>query len=454
MDKKKDRQLFYKKLVVVAIPVIFQNLMSVSLNLIDTFMIGKLGEAELAAVGSANQIYIIFASICFGLYSGAGVYIAQFWGIRDVKTIRKVLGIDYTIGVIASFGMIGIVQLLAPQLIALFADYDAVIPLGVDYIRIACLTYFFMGLSFAISYNCRAIQKLVVPTIISATSLVTNTVLNYVLIFGKFGFEPMGVKGAAIATLIARIIEFIAMFTYVYTQKEHPFKAKISELLGYDKRIFKDIMRMALPVMATEVGWAISLALIFMAYGKIDYQSLAVVQVAEVVSNLFQVFYFGLGNSTAVIIGESLGRNERDKAFYYGKLSMRITWCINVLMTLALFLSRHVIADFYDFGEETTALLVMTLAVWAFTITPKMLAYVLICGILRAGGDTFFSMVVDLSLNMLVAVPLAFAGVYLLKWPLYAIVGLVALAEAIKSILCYVRFYKKAWINVVTGTEY
>lgn len=448
------RKNFLQKMLIVAIPVIFQNLISVGLNIIDTIMIGNLGEAELAAVGSANQIYMIYGSICFGLYSGTSVFVAQFWGIKDKTTIRKILGIDYLIGVSSSIITIIFVWIFAPQLISLFADYDGVIDLGSDYIRIACFSYFFMCLSFAISYNCRAIQKLIAPTSIAAMALIINTVLNYAMIYGHFGFEAMGVKGAAIATLIARIFEFLCMFLYVYTRKEHPFKARFKELFSFDRKLFRDVMKMALPVVATETLWAASVAITFMAYGKISYEALAVVQVAEVVSNFFQILFFGLGNATAVIIGESLGRGERDKAFYFGTLSLKITWLVNIIMTVTLFLLKEEVAMIYDFEAETNILLIKTLGVWAFTITPKMLAYVLICGVLRAGGDTLFSMIVDVFFNLGVQAPLAFFGVYVLKWPLYMIVGLVATGEVLKSAICYYRFYSKKWLNVVTKTEY
>jgi len=454
LNLNKERKYFLYKLLVVGVPVIIQNMITIGLNIVDTLMIGKLGEAQLAAVGSANQVYLIFASICFGLFSGAAVYVSQFWGIRDVKTVRKILGIDYLIGIVSSLIIIVLVLIFAPTIISWFAEYDEVIGYGSQYIRIVCISYLFMGISMTISFNCRAIQRMLVPTLVSAFALSLNTFLNYCLIYGHFGFEAMGIKGAAIATLVARILESVALLIYVYVQKDHPFHAKLSELMSFDKRLFSDVMRMAVPVVITEGSWSLSVALTFMAYGRISYAALAVVQVAEVVSNFFQTFYFGLGNSTAFIIGEALGRNEKEKADYYAKLSLKITWILNVVLTTALFLLRFKIAEIYDFNQETTEMLILTLAVWAFTIIPKMMTYLQICGILRGGGDTMYSMIVDASFNMLTQVPLAFIGVYWLKWPLHMIVGLVTIGEVIKMFICYFRIYGKKWMNVVTNVEY
>ena len=444
-----ERNYFFRKGIFIALPVMLQNLIAVGLNIIDSIMIGGLGEAAMAGVGSANQIYMIYSEVCFGTFSGAAVYVSQFWGIRDRSTVRKVVGIDFSIAIVSALVFILGIQFTAPQLIWLFSHDASVIELGAEYMQVAKYSYLLVGITFCLNYNCRIVQKLVLPTIISASALGINTLFNWFLIYGKCGFPELGVRGAGYATVIARLLEVAGMFACVYLQKDHPLRASLKELLGFDRKLFKDVIRMALPACGTEVGWAICVSFVYMAYGKISAESLAVVSVTEVVACFFQCIFFGLGNATGFIIGDCLGRGETERSYYFARLSLKITWVLNVLMTVAMLLIRPFIIKFYNFTPETIDLLYVALAVWAFTITPKMLGYVMICGFLRTGGDTLFAFKIDFSMNVLQVI-LAFFGVLVLHWSLPAIVAFTCLSEVGKCIMGYMRLYSKKWINVVT----
>ena len=175
---------FYKKLTIVGIPMVIQQVIAVTLNLADTIMVGKVGENALAAVGAANQIYFIFGGVLFGVFSGAAVHAVQYWGIRDVASLRKIIGIDYTVCVVLAVPAIIFVYFAAPFLIGLFADEPEVIELGTKYLHIACFTYIFAGLTFVISYNSRAIQDVKVPTLINGGAILLTILFNYLLIYG------------------------------------------------------------------------------------------------------------------------------------------------------------------------------------------------------------------------------------------------------------------------------
>ena len=219
MKKTKLDQTFYKTMMTIAIPIVIQNIISIGLNMADTIMIGKLGVDELAAVGTANRLYFVFSSLCFGIYSGASVYVSQYWGVKDIKNIRRTLGIDILLGGGMSVLFMAIAFFLAPQVLGLFSSDPNVIELGTQYLHIVAGSYFFTAMSFAINFNCRAIHMLKVPTAINTLALFINLGLNYLLIFGKLGLPRMGVRGAAYATLIARLVEFVLMFLCVYRQK-------------------------------------------------------------------------------------------------------------------------------------------------------------------------------------------------------------------------------------------
>ena len=445
-----DKSTFYRKMMHVGLPVVIQHLISIGLNLVDTLMIGRVGVDELAAVGAANQFYFIFSMACFGFYSGAAVFASQYWGLRDVKNIRKVVGIDISVGftLAALFNIAGF--FFAPQIIGLYSDDPNVVVLGAEYLKIVCFTYIFAGMTFAISYNCRAVQNLKIPTAINAIAIATNTLLNYCLIYGKFGFPELSIRGAAIATLFARVLEFVLMAASIYLQKEHPLRATPTELFSYGREMFVRVLKTATPVVMSETIWSISVAMIYMAYGMLGSAALAVSQVGNVISELFQCVFFGIGNATAVIIGESLGRSERDLAKLQAWESVKITTLFSVIMMIILILVRGPIAVIYNFDAETTALLLSTLFVQAIMMFPKMMSYLYICGILRSGGDTTYCMIVDTIGNVFVQVPLAFIGVLIFKWELYMVIGLLAIVDGIKGVLCHIRYKSGKWINVLT----
>ena len=450
MEKIETRNTsYYKRLLILAGPIIVQQLISVGLNLVDNIMVGRLGALELAAVGSANQVFSIYSMILFGLFSGAAVPLAQYYGARDFKSIKKILGMDIVIGLSLALFTFLIVQLFAPQIIGLFADDEQVIGYGVQYIRIVAVTYLFVGVSFAISFNSRSVQILKVPTIVNACSILTNTILNYALIYGNFGLAALGVRGATIATLIARFIELTALVTYLAVDKKHPFHGHLKEFTGFTGALLKKVMRTAMPVVLSEGGWSLGVSLVFAAYGKISAEALAVMQVSNVICSLCQCASFAIGNASAALTGETLGQREPELAYENTKKYMKIQWLLNGIMTVMILLLRRPIAAIYNFDPETTEMLMLSLGVFAFTLIPRMVAYAVQCGILRAGGDTLFCMVVELTCNLGIEVILAYVSVLVFQFPLHLCIAVASIGNLIKAIVEYRRYVSKKWINIV-----
>ncbi len=449
---KQDNRFFYAQLLSITIPVMLQQLVAVGLNLVDTIMVGKLSENALAAVGAANQIYFIYSVAIFGVFSGAAVYAVQYWGIKDIVNFRKVMGIDYIMCFALTIPAILIAMLFGPQLVSLFTDEAEVINLAVQYLDIACISYIFSGISFVITYNSRSVAILKVPTIISMSAVLANVFLNFCLIYGKFGFPELGVRGAAIATLTARICECIAMLSYIYIfSKEHPLKAKLSEMIHIEKTMFIKVMKTAAPVIANEGLWAISTAIVFAIYGQISAAALAIVQIANTVTEVFQTLYAGMSNASSVIIGRTLGRGDKDLAYKYSIKMMKLTFIFNIFTMTLLIIAIWPIAGIYGFEPETTDMLIKSLLVFAAAQLPKMLVYVLICGIIRAGGDTVWCLIAEFIFNFCIQIALAFLAVNILGLPLYLSIAVVMVAELLKSIICIRRVLSKKWMNVFTG---
>jgi len=241
-----DKRTFIKTLLSLALPITIQNLISSSLNMVDTIMIGRLGEVEIAAVGLANQFFFLYALINFGINSGCAIYIAQFWGKRDEKNIKRVLGLCILVGSFIGL-LFSIVALFAPKIIMNFFTNDPkVIVSGADYLTTIAFSYILTSISFSFSFASRSIGKAQIPMVTSAVALLCNTVFNYFLIFGNFGFPELGVKGAALATLISRIIELILILTITYRSKG-VLAAKVSELVDLNKEFILNVFKTIAP---------------------------------------------------------------------------------------------------------------------------------------------------------------------------------------------------------------
>ena len=276
-----------------------------------------------------------------------------------------------------------------------------------------------------------------------------NLGLNYVLIFGKFGMPKLGVRGAALATLIARVIEFALMVTFVYSNSEHPLAGKPKELFSFDKEMFRRVLKTSLPVIISEGGWSIGNSVYYIAYGMLGASALAVVQVASTINDLFQSVFFGIGNASAVMIGNELGRREEEKAYSYAVVFLKMTFIVNLVMSVSLFLSEGAVISLYDFDAATNSMLANTITVYAIYMLPKMFTYVLFCGILRSGGDTRFCMMLDLMGVWIIGVPLAFLGVLVLKLPLHLVVAMVFFEEWVKLVFASLRFKSKKWAHTL-----
>jgi putative MATE family efflux protein len=446
-DIIKRNKTFINTMIIIAIPVVIQNMISIGLNMIDTVMVSELGENAISAVGLANRIYFIFTTICFGIYSGASIFIAQYWGAKDMVNIKKVFGIDLITGSLLSLIFAISVFFFRNQIMRIFIDDPYVIELGSEYLKIISFSYPLTAISFAFSFNCRAIHKLKMPTVVNAVALLINTFFNWILITGNLGFNALGVQGAAIATLIARIVEFVALIFLIYKDKNHPLAGKIKELTSWDFNLLKKILKTSFPVIMSETAWSIGTSVYFIAYGFMGSYAIAVVQIAFNISDFFQTLFFGLGNASAVMIGNEIGKNEIDNAYDYSNKFVKITLFLSVVLATALFLARGYIIKYFNLEPLTSDYLNKTLVIYSLYFTPKMFSYMFICGILRAGGDTKFCMIVDIVSIWFIGVPASFFAVLVLHLPIHLVIALVFSEEAIKAIVVTKRFKSKKWLN-------
>ncbi|WP_142414321.1 MATE family efflux transporter [Hathewaya massiliensis] len=440
---------FFTVLFKIALPIVIQNFIASSLNMVDTLMIGKVQEAKiesLAAVGIANQYFFFFNLIIFGLYSGCCIFISQYWGREDKKSIKKVLGVSLVSGSIIAI-IFTIIGLIAPNFIISLFNKDAkVISLGVDYLRIVVISYIFTAISFAFSFACRSVGQATIPMFVSLIALVTNTILNYALIFGKFGMPVMGVKGAALATLISRVIETVVLLIIIYT-KSDVLNAKIKELLDFNMGFVKHIYKTISPVIINETLWSLGMLVYAMAYGVIGKEAVAAVQICNTVQNLFYVIIAGISNACAVMIGNIIGYGDKEKGIDYSfKFSIFGTF-VGLLLGIALIIFSPPIVKFFNVDSYVYSASIGVLNIMGITMAIKVFNRVLVVGILRGGGDTKFSMYLEVGTVWLVGVPLALLGSYVFKVSLNILFILITMEEVVKFFVGVPRVISKRWVK-------
>ncbi|MFD3158528.1 MATE family efflux transporter [Haloimpatiens sp. FM7330] len=441
---------FYKKMLTIAVPIAIQNLITTSLNMIDTVMIGKLGETQIAAVGLANQLFFIFMIFLFSVNSGAGIFIAQFWGKKDIKNIRRVLGIALILGGVCSLFFFLCGFLIPEKVLKIFSQNDKkVIILGSQYLRIVSFSYLVNNISIAYGYGYRNIGQPKLPMIISGISIILNTFLNYIFIFGKLGFSPMGIEGAAIATLISRIFECF-LIVYVIYSKNHILAAKIKEMLDISREIFNKYFRTSIHIIVDEGLWSLGITFCSIAYARIGTEAFAAFQISNTIQEIFMVVAIGIGNACAVMVGNNLGNKNFKKAEHYAKKFCIVGPILGLLIGSILFLISNFIVNIFSVSHDVSIQAVRTLKVMSLFVWIRIYNTVMIIGILRSGGDTKFTLFLETGTIWLVGVPLAFIGAFYFKLPIYLVVMLVSLEEVIKAILGTPRLISKKWVcNIV-----
>lgn len=447
--KQRFQSDFYKTLLGISLPVIVQNFISSSLNLVDTVMIGAVGKNELAAVGLANQLFFLLMLLIYGINNGAGVLIAQYWGKKDESSIKKFLGVGLVFSVLISalFFLFGFFK--SEMVMRLLIKEKSVVTLGSEYLHIISISYIITGVSFAYSIAARSVEKAAIPAIVSGIALSINTFLNYVLIFGKFGAPALGVKGAAIATTVARGIEFVMLLSIIY-YKKNVLAASLQELLSFTKESIKRFYKVSFPVIMSEGFWALGNVLYAVAIAKISSDAVAVYQVSNSVYRFYEVVFIGFASAAQVMVGNKIGAGEPLQAKEYAYKILKIAQSVCVVLALVLFFSSTNIIQLFNLSSEVKILGQNSIKVFAIFSFFKVFNLMMIVGVLRGGGDTKFAMCNEIGSVWLIGVPMAFIGSLVLNIPVYWVIALILLEELIKAFINLYRLKSNRWvINVI-----
>ena len=445
-----DDKKFYKILVSLCIPIIVQNLISTSVNVIDTVMISSLGEASVASIGVANQFFFLFNMTMSGLTGGAGLFISQFFGKNDTKNIKKITSLSVFLGVL--LGLLFLIPaVFFPKLIIHFFSYDPeVIKLCTDYFSIIAFCYPLIAISMVFSMGSRSIRNPKLGMICSGIALITNVILNYCLIFGHLGFPAMGVKGAALATVIARIVEFVLLVGYIYfIKKDYLLKFNLSDFKSIDKLFLNTFISKSLPILLNDSLWAVGTVLYSVAYAKAGTSAIAASQIATSTGNFFIMTAVCVAIGASIMLGNELGSDNTYIAIDYAKKFSKIVFIIGSILGLLLIFTIPVLLKIFSVSDTLRPDIIKIFFIMGVFMGLRAFNTLIIIGVLRSGGDTKYSLFLELGCMWLVSLPLTF--IFAVKEaPIYLLVLLTYSEEIVKFVFGVPRALSKKWAtNIV-----
>ncbi|MCA9765604.1 MAG: MATE family efflux transporter [Carnobacterium sp.] len=441
----KEKRLFYKIMWSFTLPITIQLMITSGLNIIDSIMVGSLGVEVIAAVGISNKFTQFMVVILQGFASGATIFSAQYWGQKNSNGVKQILIMVTKISSLFSLIFAFFTLLFTPTIIELFSKDTLVIAEAIPFLRIISISYLFTALSMVFSVTLKTIGEVKRPTFYSIVTLLTNTLLNWVLIFGPFGLPSYGIRGAAVATLLARVLQTLLLFSLFV--KKGIFSANSKEgnpVLKVSRKYWK----VTIPSIINHLTWTMGELIFFWLYTQIGTDQTAAISLIDPLVFLFVCIFTGLSDASSVMIGNQLGGEKYEKALFYSKQFIRLTIFLSIIISGLILFFSPMILQFYSITTTVESLVNEVLIAYIFIMPFKNLNYVNNVGILRVGGDTTFVMWLDTASVWLWGIPLAFLCVSL-GWPFWSIFFVANSHEIIRAIFGLRRMMSKKWLKTL-----
>ncbi|GHU76549.1 MATE family efflux transporter [Clostridia bacterium] len=441
---------FYQTLVRLAIPVALQGFISLLVNQADTVMVSSLGDTVLAGVAQSNGATAFFTAAVSGMTSGSSVLIAQYWGRRDEDRIRWIFAMLAMLCLAIAVVVFSAVQIWPRWLLSRFTDIPEVLDAGLPYFRLVALSYLPFALTTALIGMLRSVEVVNVTLYTTTISLFSNIGLNYVLIFGKLGLPAMGVRGAAIATIIARCVELAIVWWYLF-YKQKQFSIKPKDFLRGDKLLWKDYVKFGMPVGFGDIQWALVGVGKAAIIGRLGATMIAANTITTGLMELGRVFSSSLTVGACVMIGMTVGQKDYKKTREYSNTIQILFVCIGVVMALCVYLLRGPYSALYsNISVDARQLANTLIAIGALTMIGTTYHASCFVGINRGAGDSRFVFTVDLICGWLVVLPLSALAAFVWHWPLWAVFLCLYIDQCFKWIIAFIRLRGNNWIRNVT----
>lgn len=447
LKKDKENKVFYKTLLTLCVPIIIQNLLSNLINMVDTIMVGGLGEISIAAIGIGNQYFFLYNMALSGIIGGAGLFIAQFFGKNDKPNIRKITALSIISALILGIGF-SVVAIFNPKFIIHFFSYDeSVVKIAVNYFTIVGFCYPIIAISNVFSMGSRSIRNPNLGMICSSVSLGLNIVLNYIFIFGKFGMPALGASGAALATVISRIVEVVLLISYVYfIKKDYELRFTFKDIKSINKGLVSVFVSKSIPTFLNDTLWAFGTVLYAVAYSKVGTSAIAASQIASSTGNFFITTSVCIAIGSSIMIGNELGADNIKKALEHCKKFSVLVTIVGAIFGVLLILAIPILLKVFSVSSGLESDIIKIFWIMGILMALKTFNTFIIIGVLRSGGDTKFALFLEMGCMWFVSIPLTFLAAYK-GVPIYILVALTYTEEVAKFIFGVPRALSKKWAN-------
>ena len=449
MKLLKDRT-FLNSLKAVMLPITLQYILNYAVSITDSVMVGSLGDLAVTAVTQATQPYTLFYTFLYGLGAGGTVLISQYWGKQDIPAIRNLMGLLYRIVIAVCVFWCGLCILFPAHILGFFTNSEAVVETGLQYFRIAVLAYPLTAMTVCYFNGLKGTEDVKYATAVYAASSVVNVAANAVLIYGLFGCPAMGVRGAALGTLIARAFEFLNMLYYA-AYREERICFRFRDILHIDTSVLPVYIRTSIPVLGNDLLWGLGGTMQVAIFGNLGETMATATSVAAMMNQLAMVLVYGAANAAAVLVGKQTGTGDEEKAWEMGKTFLILGVIIGVLTCCIVLLARWPFLMLYPNITDSSRLLAsQIILVIAFLMVLRTLENICIIGVLRGSGDTRTAFLIDMGCQWLIGLPLGYLSAFVWKWPVLAVYAIMCTDICVKDLLCIRRILKGNYIHNLT----
>lgn len=398
----KDKE-FYKSFLILCVTLMLEQAVILSVNLADNIMLGNYSESALSGVAAVNQIQFVLQQIVYGISNGVIVLGSQYFGRNKREPVKKLSVIGFYTEMIVAFALFAAVTIYPSYALKIFTNDTAVIAEGVKYINIIKFTYPVFACTAIMLATLRIMQCVKIALVVSVISLCVNCCINYLLIFGNFGMPEMGVRGAAIGTLTARIAECVIVFCFIKIKFK---QVKIRKYIKPDKLLAKDYYKVCMPIVLSSLMWGVSNAVQTVILGHMDTSAMAAYSISSTLFLLLKVTAVGAASAASVLIGREIGRGG-EKIKEYSKTLQVIFICIGAVLGISLFILKNPILKLYNISDKTMELANMFFLIQSVVITTVSYQMPVNTGIIRGGGDTKYVMILDFISIWLIVMPIS-----------------------------------------------
>lgn len=436
---------FSRKLLTLILPITFQQFMLALVSASDALMLGMLSQDALSAVSLASQVTFVENLFLAAMTIGLSMFAAQYWGKNDRISVEKFFAYVMKITAAVSFAFFAVSLIMPNTLMHAFTDEKVLVGGGAAYLRTVSLSFFLSGISQVYLCILKNSSKAVTAGVIGSVSVLLNIFLNAVFIFGLFGFPRLEIVGAALATVIAKLVEVV--WCMLQAAKSGSVHLRLRYIIHSDKLLKTDFWKYTAPVLGNEIVWGVGFTMYSVIMGHLGTDAVAANSVVNIIKNLIVCFCIGLGNGGGIIVGNELGAGKSDTAKAYGRKLCRLAIVFGVISGLVMFIINPLILRFSNLSNTANHYLKRMVAICSVYMVGKSVNTTTIGGIFCAGGDSRFGFICDSVTMWCVTVPLGFLAAFVWKLPVLAVYLIINLDEMIKLPAVYKHYKKYLWVK-------